>query len=502
MGAPLLTLECLRQVEREALRSTAPGELMARAGRRVGQRAARIVWDLPRGLPIEVLVGSGNNGGDALVAAMHLLERGHAVVVRGDATREPLAADALAVHRQWRARGGGFEPLSGLADALARAPSAPLVIDGLFGIGLTRPISGEAAKAIAVLGQSDAPVLAVDIPSGLDADRGVVVGGAAGVAVRATHTCTFIADKPGLRTADGPRLSGTIECDGLGVAVGSDVPQGVLIDTDHIRRTTRRRAPTGHKGTFGSVLVIGGAPGMHGAALLAGLSAQSTGVGKTFVASAAGATFGAAYPQLMTRAFDAPIGKDEVLVIGCGLGQDARARAKLDEALASEVPCVIDADALNLLASDETRRARLRARRAPAVLTPHPLEAARLAGQPVAQIQADRVTHALALAAALGATIVLKGPGTVVAGPDGRWAINASGSVALATGGTGDVLAGVVGSLLAQDFDPWAAACVGVWLHGRAGDLWHREHPQGAGLSAVRLAERIPEAWPDGISER
>ena len=522
MNERLLLTDALRALEHQALASLPAGTLMARAGAALARQVAAMARSQPRAQAIEVLVGGGNNGGDALSAAMRLHELGFAVTCRALTPDAPTAADALQVHQRWVAQGGRLDSFASLPAALARAaPGGPLVIDGLFGIGLTRALTGPLADLVVTLNRARAAVVAVDVPSGLDADRGVAAGDPPGPAVRAHTTVTFIADKPGLHTGLGPALAGRVVLEdiGLGAEVDASTQPAALTGADagassagaqrHGRLLTARwietlvapRRADSHKGSFGSVLVLGGAPGTRGAAYLAALAAQAGGAGKVWIASPEGDAFDPAYPQLMTRSF---IGDDRdasVLAIGCGLGTSATARDRLNSVLGDARPCVLDADALNLIAAEPALIEALARRPGPAVLTPHPLEAARLLGSSTAAVQSDRIAGACRLAARTGAIVALKGAGTVLAAPDGRWAINTTGSAALATGGTGDVLAGLVASLMAQGYEPWLAACLGVWLHGRAGDQWHQAYPHGAGLSAVQLAASLPGAWPNARNE-
>jgi hydroxyethylthiazole kinase-like uncharacterized protein yjeF len=495
MRAPLLSTAQMREVERAALAGLPAGTLMERAGAAVATHAARLARDLPRGAPIAVLVGPGNNGGDALAAAMRLRAWGYPAtpwVLDGHA---PAAADAAAVRARWLAAGGELAPLAALPAALAAAPAA-LVIDGLFGIGLTRPLAGAAAGTVDVLAATRHPVLAIDVPSGLDADRGIVVGGDAGRMLTATETVTFLADKPGLRTGLGPRHAGRITVDLLGVGAAAPRDAGELIDAELAASLVRRRDPLSHKGSFGTVLVIGGEPGMRGAALLAACAAQAGGAGKTWMACPGPDPYSASQPHLMSRAFDADAAGADAVVIGCGLGRSAQAAQRLARALAEAQPCVVDADALGLVAADPALEALLAGRNAATILTPHPLEAARLLGCDTPQVQADRVAAARRIAERHHAIVLLKGAGTVLASPDGRWAINTTGSPALAIGGSGDVLAGLIGGLIAQAYPAWDAARLGAWLHGRAGDLWHRGHPHGAGLDPLGLIAHLPRVWP------
>ena len=522
MSGPLLFTDALRAIEHRALVALPPGTLMARAGAALARHVALLARSQPRAQPIEVLVGTGNNGGDALTAAMRLRELGFAVTCRMLSADAPTPADALQVHQRWLDQGGCLDTFASLPSALAGgSPDGPLVIDGLFGIGLTRALSGALADLVDTLNHSKATVVAVDVPSGLDADRGVAAGDPPGPAIRAHSTVTFIADKPGLHTGLGPELAGRVVVEDIGLgadvaaSMDSGVPPGVdqgagsgraqrhgrLLTAEWIADQVVPRRANSHKGSFGGVLVLGGAAGTRGAAYLAGLAAQAGGAGKVWIASPDGGAFDPTYPQLMTRPFTGDDRDATVLAIGCGLGTGAIARDRLRSVLADSRPCVLDADALNLMAAEPALIDALAKRPGPAVLTPHPLEAARLLGSGTAAVQSERIANACRLAARTGAYVALKGAGTVLAAPDGRWAINTTGSSALATGGTGDVLAGLVASLLAQGYEPWLATCLGVWLHGRAGDHWHLAHPHGAGLSAVQLAALLPSAWPIGRGE-
>lgn len=495
---PLLRTASIRVLEQAALAATRPGELMDRAATAVAGAAERLARSLPAGTPVRAFCGPGNNGGDALLAVMMLRERGF------DARAFELAeacagpnppADTARVREQARRIGmtpARIESLAGLREALALAPPAlaPLVIDGLFGIGLARPLSGLAEAFCHLVDELRPPVVAVDVPSGIDADTGAVVGGPGAAAVRATLTVTMIADKPGLRTGAALDHVGEIGVAPLGVTGARDdgIPvtrgDGLLFTRTDAATLLPRRPRDSSKGSFGSVLVIGGATGMAGAALLAGRAAHCSGAGKVWIASPDGPVFDPGQPQLMTRSADAPFEPRATIVAGCGLGTDSRAEALLARILDSGLPMVLDADALNLLALC-----------APAghdalpVLTPHPLEAARLSGSEVGEIQADRIGAACTIAETRRAVVVLKGAGTVVAHPDGRWAIVDSGGPALATAGTGDVLAGLIGGLRAQGLPAWEAALLGCWAHGHAADRWTAQSGRSAGLSAAELPD-------------
>lgn len=510
-GHPLLTCSAIRALEAQALAATPEGALMARAAEAVADACATLLRAGPAGTPVLALVGPGNNGGDALLAALGLAARGWAVSALALVPEPPTAPDARRARAAWDASGRALHGPESL-DALLAA--APLVIDGLFGIGLARPLTG-AASAIAVrLALTGVQVVAVDVPSGLDADRGAIVGGGSGTAIRADLTVTMIADKPGLHTGAGATHAGRVRVAELGLsALGlhpqsfgapadGPLPWGFLIDGDTVGWPLRPRERDAHKGRFGDVLVIAGAPSMRGAATLAALGAQAVGAGRLYIGVDGDAAPDPQRPELMTRRIrsadgegEAVLGAAQAVVIGCGLGRGEAATAAVAASLAHPAALVLDADGLNAVAADGRLFERLMARAAagrPSVLTPHPLEAARLLGVQTADVLQDRIGSACRLARSSGACVVLKGAGTVVALPDGRWTINASGGPILSVAGTGDVLAGTIGGLLAAGLAPVDAAVHGVWLHGAAGDALAAEADWSAGIGLP--ASRLPDA--------
>ena len=573
----VLDLATIRRLEGRWLDETEPGELMACAGAAVA-RVAMAMWkNLPAHAPVILLVGPGNNGGDALVAGRILRRAGLAVWAAGMPgldTTPPEAEDARAAWEAWRADGQVIHGFEQVADWLWPDGDAPdddpegddgdvppaepaLIIDGLFGIGLARPLAGRVAELVRLVNRARVPVLAIDVPSGLDADRGAPVGDAEAPVMQARQTVTMIADKPGLHTGAGLRHAGRVwvaplsdlpleaelgaleavdgpadagewrdvpteaetdpddghnfddsgmddadadaPCPANGDSLPHDLP-GVLLTAPLAAALLPARARDAHKGNGGDVLVVGGRLGMAGAARLAAQGAAGAGAGRVWIAveeedcpqdapGKARQPVDPLHPEIMRFVWEnhaALPGAAPVLVVGCGLGQDETAQQWLDHALSSQAPLVIDADALGLLTE---------APEAPcSILTPHPLEAARLLGVSVADVQADRPACARALAARFEAVAVLKGAGTVVAAPDGRLAINTSGHPVLATAGTGDVLAGTIAALLAgllragcpPDEAAWQAACAGVWLHGRAGEcLARRQGPRGVPAGAL-----------------
>lgn len=491
----------IRRIEAAWIAVLPAGTLMRRAAGAVAASAERLARTLPRATPVVALVGPGNNGGDALLALMMLHERGFAVRALFASGERPGAADARGVHDRWLASGGRIDSLDGLQSMLA---AAPLVIDGLFGIGLARPLEGAIAQAVGRLSASDVTVLAVDTPSGIDADTGAIVGGSGAAAVHAARTVTMIGDKAGLHTGAATEHVGTLEVADLGIDSMPDASplaaDGSLFTRDDAAALVPARPANAHKGSFGSVLVVGGATGMNGAALLAARASQACGAGRTSIASPDATVFDPGQPQLMTRAIDAPLDGVDAICIGCGLGQSEAARIALARALAAPASLVVDADALNLIAGDAALARALQARAqrregAPdAVITPHPLEAARLLERSADEVQADRIGAALELAARFACTVALKGAGTVIASPQRVWTIVDEGTPALATAGTGDVLAGAIASLRAQGLAAANAAALGVWLHGHAARCWQERHRTGAGLSAARLPEMMTEA--------
>jgi hydroxyethylthiazole kinase-like uncharacterized protein yjeF len=483
METPILTAPALRAIE--ARHAAAEPPLMERAG----AAAARIATQMlgAKAGPVLVLAGPGNNGGDAFVVARLLKAAGHAVFLLFADDAERLPADARKAHDAWRAAGG---------ECHADYPGGDfaLGVDGLFGIGLTRAIAGRHADWIARLAASGVPVLALDTPSGLNAETGVVTG----PAVRATRTATFIALKPGLLTGDGPDLCGAIEVCDLGLAI--EAADGALIRPSSFRASLEPRRRNSHKGSFGSVAIVGGAPGMAGAALLAGRAALKLGAGRVYLGMLERLAVDFDQPELMLRAPEDAMAAATVLAAGPGLGQSEQAATLLAQALASELPLVIDADGLNLLAKDAALAQRITVRPAPTFLTPHPAEAARLLGAATTEIQADRRAAAIALAHRLDAHVALKGNGTVVATPDGRWFINATGNPGLASAGSGDVLTGMLAALLGQGWQPLDALLGAVHLHGAAADACMAAGKGPVGLVAGELidaARALLNAWID-----
>ena len=465
MDNHLYTVAQVRAIEEAACAGLPPGTLM----RRAGDAAARFALELlgeRRDKPVLVLAGPGNNGGDALEVAANLADGGVDATVLFQPGQREISDEAQSAHE--RARSGTV----GFIDMLPPSGDWGLVVDGLFGIGLARPIEGDYREMVEAVNAMRCPVLALDVPSGLDADTGAVIG-PGGVAVRATHTITYLANKPGLHTLDGRDSAGHVRVEMLGVSPELLPPPSARLGTAELfaHRLAARRHNS-HKGSFGDVAVLGGAHGMAGAPVLAARGALYGGAGRVFVAMLdSGPGYDSVQPELMFRTADGFDFTGRTLVIGPGMGDSAGAMRLLARALDSDSPLLVDADAINLIGASPDLLARLAGRGAPSVLTPHPLEAARLLGQGTGVIQADRLAAAREIALRTRATVILKGSGSVIAQPDGAIVINPTGNAGLATAGSGDVLAGICGALLAQAWPAGEAAIGAAWIHGAAADL-------------------------------
>jgi hydroxyethylthiazole kinase-like uncharacterized protein yjeF len=474
---PVYLTEDLRQIEARA----ADEPLMERAG----HAAAELARDrlLEGRKSVLVLAGPGNNGGDGFVLARHLKSWWYRVTVAFAGERARLPADARAAHDAWLAA-------DGVIVRELPAERFDLVVDALFGIGLERDIEGSHAELIAYVNRQPAPVLALDIPSGLHADSGRVLGHA----VEADHTATFIALKPGLLTLDGPDHAGELHIFDLGLDAESlRRAPGRVIGSALLRDALPTRRRNSHKGTYGTVGIVGGAPGMTGAALLAGRAALRLGAGRIHMGmlDAEAPHVDAQQAELMLRDA-AAVGAMEALtcmVVGPGLGQSAQARELLASALQRELPLVLDADALNLLAADDALRRGCAGRSAGTLLTPHPAEAARLLATQTEQIQRDRIAAAVEIADRYGCACALKGTGTIVAIPDWPWFINTTGNPGLASAGMGDVLSGILGAFLAQGAEAGAALLAAVHLHGLAADTLLEEAGGPIGMTATEVTE-------------
>ena len=464
MTTPLYSTADIRRIEKAAGAAEPP--LMERAGAAAAALAAELASDKSK--DILVLAGPGNNGGDARVVARRLEERFFRVTI---ATR----LEEVPMDKTWA-----------------------LVVDGLFGIGLARDIDGEAAKLVRCANEQRCPVLALDVPSGIEADSGRVLG----CAVRATHTITFIALKPGLLTLDGPDHCGEVRVADLELDARRLVaPSGWVVEPALFQEALKRRPRNFHKGMAGSLGVLGGAPGMAGAVLLAGRAALRLGAGRVYAGllSEDAPAVDPGAPELMLRHVDDVLGQDlDALAVGPGLGTGDRAETLVAAALASDIPCVLDADALNVLADSERLQDACVRRSADTLLTPHPAEAGRLLDSGVPAVQRDRLQACRDLSRRYNAHVVLKGNGSILCARDGHWFVNTTGNPGMASAGMGDALTGMLGALLAQRYSGESALVLGVHLHGAAADQLVREGNGPVGLTATELldpARRIWNSW-------
>lgn len=461
---PLFFCKQIRAIERAAFKKRPSFEWMVLAGKSAAREAVKMLGKDKR--PLLVVAGPGNNGGDAFIAAVELHAGGRKVrtVFYGD--EKKLSADAKRALAQYHQNVG--EPEKDVKD-----DEYALVIDGLFGIGLDRLLDPKMNKAVRIINRLACPVLAIDTPSGLCADR----GRAWGDVVLATRTLSFFGAKPGLYTGMGRDAAGEVLIDNLGFSESGEYPAaGALLRMPSNLRILSRR-PNTHKGDYGTLAVIGGDTGMVGALVLATRAAVRMGAGKVYALSVAADTpaFDPLAPEVMWRQLTkAPFAKVwdgcDCLAVGVGLGTGAKAEAVAAAAYQSSLPLIADADALNLLAKKPRLLKLFKARKAATVITPHPAEAARLLGCSVFEVQQDRIKAALALAKEFRAQVLLKGAGSVWAEPEGRWAICAAGNPGLAQAGSGDVLLGMAVALLAQSNDAGFAVAVGALLHGVAAD--------------------------------
>jgi len=475
-----------RALEQSATAQLPPHTLMARAGSACARLALAIA---PHARSVEVLCGPGNNGGDGMIAAMHLCRAGKPVTARLLAEPQRLPADARDALDRARAAGVHIEP--GVPERL----KAALVIDALLGIGANRIVDGPIAQAVLRIHATPATVLSIDLPSGLHADTGSVLGQHV---VRATHTLSLLTLKPGLFTGLGRDHAGAVWFDDLGVQPKSAADRLLLAGPETLRGLCPARRHAQHKGSFGDTFIVGGAPGMGGAALLAGRAALAAGSGRVYLGILAANDahpIDPLRPELMVRPLAQLLNAATLAAatVVCGCGGGTAVREHLPEILHHAHRLVLDADALNAVAADAGLRRALRARalrgRA-SIVTPHPLEAARLLDSDAPWIQADRLRAARQLAEQLDCCVLLKGSGSVTATPGGATRINPTGNARLASAGTGDVLAGWIGGLWAQQPDGSEVADVAAsaaWVHGAAveGDRGH-----GA-LRALDLIDRM-----------
>ncbi len=477
----LYTLAEIRAAEHAAGAALHDGTLARLAGRAV----ADLAWtQWCRGLVnprVLVLAGPGNNGADALFAARTLLARGVDITLV-----EPMGSEGSPLRKQARAE---------LPDSVPSAAGLPadcsrtdLILDGLLGIG-ARPVKhGAIAVAIEQANASGRPILAIDLPSGLNADTGALADSA--ICIKATQTLTMIGHKRGLCTFEGAAAAGAVRVASLGLEPPAS--SCWLDDASSVAALSPHDGVLAHKGSRGDAWVVGGAAGMQGAAWLAARACLATGAGRVFAAldHAASAVSAPWAAQIQLRDWSMHVPDRAAVVLGCGLGSSDAARGLLARLCGHPGPLVLDADALNLLAQGPEVAAALKQRIVPAVLTPHPLEAARLLSVPVSTVQSDRFAAARRMAERFRAVVLLKGNGSVIAAPETEtlW-VTGSGHPILATGGTGDCLAGLIGGLLARGLAPSHAARLGAWVHGSAAQAEAMRLGGSSGLDIAALAE-------------
>lgn len=489
---PLFDTAATRHIEQRAQAALPPHTLMRRAGLAVARLSLALA---PHARTVWLACGPGNNGGDGLEAAAQLKQLGKRAVVTwlGDEATAP--GDARASLQRAREAGVEFS-----ADAPAGLTAHDLFVDALLGIGQTRAPEGRMAHLMWALGQTAAPVLAVDLPSGLGADTGQITTNSIAKEhywtrvnglFHAKNTLTLLTLKPGLFTGHGRDAAGQVWFDNLGVDPGPETPTAWL-QGEPAAHTWRHAS---HKGIHGDVAVIGGegltagGMGMSGAAVLAATAALHGGAGRVLLCPLDPAlTAIPLQPELMLRRFEALDLGTLTVVCGCG-GGDA-VRPLLPAVLSRAARLVLDADALNATATDAQLQTLLRHRASRGmgtVLTPHPLEAARLLGGTTADVQVNRLAAAQQLADATACTVVLKGSGSVIATPGAVLRVNPTGNGRLGVAGTGDVLAGFVGARWARGLSAMDAAAGAVWLHGAAADAWRHDESLTAAALAARL---------------
>jgi NAD(P)H-hydrate epimerase len=478
----IYSVATVREIDRRAIEDEGiPGyTLMTRAGA-AAIRAAR--EQFPDAKRWQVVCGAGNNAGDGYVVARLAAQDGIVVSVLALVDPESLTGDAATAYGDFAAEGGVVMAWEGVLD-----DEADLVVDALLGSGLERDVTGEFAKAVSAMNAHRAHVMALDIPTGVHGDTGQVMG----TAVEADLTVTFVGLKAGLFSGEGAELSGVIAFDGL------DVPEHCRPQAEAmsrrisgrvLRRCLKRRARSAHKGDFGHVLIIGGGEGMPGAVRLAGEAALRTGAGLVSVAThpAHASIIVGSRPELMSHGIAdadslAPLlEKATAVAFGPGLGTSEWARQLFAVVGGLELPCVWDADALNLLAEMPAQSGRR-------IITPHPGEAGRLLGEPTATVQDGRRAALIALQDKYGGVVVLKGANTLVTSKKKVPWLCTSGNPGMASPGMGDVLTGIIAALLAQGLGKEASAVVGVEAHARAGDRAARAGERGT-IASDLIAE-------------
>ncbi len=485
--------------------------LMENAGNAIVQKAKKILGSCKE-RQIIILAGKGNNGGDALVAARHLVHMGADIklllfsppeVFQGDALRNWEMVEKLGINWRLLQDDNSFYYLK------LSLNYCELIIDGIFGTGFSGNPTEVIARAIQIVNESGCPILSIDVPSGVDADTGKI----GEPCIKASYTVTFALTKRGLVLYPGRSYTGELEVADISLplmGLDSLETQQYYVTDEMAREFVPARNSEGFKNSFGHVLVLAGSAGMMGAAVFASKAALRTGAGLVTAClprSLAG-YFSTALPEVIMREVDETPGGTiaaaawsrimdcldykDAIIFGPGVGTDNETREILKHLLANvQAPLVIDADGLNILAEDISLAADSQV---PLILTPHPGELGRLLGVSAQEVQDNRVEAALQTAQLTGSIVVLKGAATVTATPEGQIFINSTGCPVLATAGTGDCLAGIIGSLLAQGVEPGGAALLGVYIHGLAGDIIAREKGMRGSL-ASDIIEALPLAF-------
>jgi NAD(P)H-hydrate epimerase len=506
-----VTAEVMQGLDRQTIQDYGiPGlELMERAGAGVAA-IIQARFPSPENRTLLICAGKGNNGGDGFVVARLLAESGWQVTLLLFAPTDALSGDARTNFARIPAavRQVNAEQMNRVEMTSLMRDSA-VVVDALFGTGLKSGLTGKYADAAACINSSGRPVLAVDIPSGVDATSGQVPG----EAVRADITVTFGAAKRGQFLYPGAEYVGELIVTDIGIPAEllDKAPYVEVIDEKYAAALVKPRSHTAHKGSCGHCLIIAGSSGKSGAATMAANSAMRCGAGLVTLAVPAGihpvvevkttevmtvplaeTEYGTVADESLAKIEDLLAGRD-VAAVGPGLGSDEEAAAVVRGIVsAARVPLVLDADALNVLAGD--LQPLVKSPSPALILTPHPGEMARLAGVGIAAIESDRIAAAQSFATANNCCLLLKGARTVIAAPDGRLAINTSGNPGMASGGMGDVLTGVIAALLGQGYEPFAACCLGAFCHGLAGDMAAAEKGE-TGLIATDVQELLPYAF-------
>jgi len=491
--------------------------LMENAGRGTVDAMVRHLGD-PANQVVSIFVGPGNNGGDGLVIARHLHQLGALPRVYLLVEPEKLTGDAavnLAIVNKLPVPVRTILNAESLAETEEQLAASWAALDAIFGTGLKREVSGHFAEAIKRINRFTCPVVAVDVPSGLDSDSGQPLG----ICVQADLTATFGLAKPGLVLHQpGTHFVGRLEVVDIGIppqTVEDANIQTELLTTAEVAGWLPPRKATSHKGTFGHLLILAGSAGKTGAAILCANGALRAGTGLVSlgVPHDLNTVFAAALTEAMTvplanstahlsatdfHAIEQALAGKQALAMGPGLGTAAKTVALVQRLYTGALlPMVVDADAVNALAAEPGMIA---SPPAPRILTPHPGEMARLTGLSTAEIQADRLRVARKFATTHRVFLVLKGAGTVIAAPDGEIAVNPTGNPGMAAGGMGDVLTGLIGGLLAQGLSPWQAACLGVYAHGLAGDRLLTDRAINFGFLAGEVAAELPRALEEIIT--